>query len=504
MTTLNSGLLFQRKYESDVNAVRRFILANEGVSNLKFRELYRMTAKSCTFIQLVKVKQSDLYWNLNKWLLRENWRDISIDSDTDNLIEVNQKKQCPKCAKEVFHSYLYSFSWVKTCPIHGVKLTSACPDCGNPWNFKTRYSSNPCTTCGTKRPKHFKERRSQLREHSKKEVNVFDAFWGFTQLHRRFANVLFYDYAENGCSAGITIGSEEFPNLAVSMHSRNLGLFKKIGLSTHSLPEKYFDGISINIDQFKSMPSNNEFITCDYVIFAIHEIDEEIRVALRLSVKKNYEEMDNVYPDRIDDYNEKIISYRIWKIITDEVLTSTRSFSTWWMRIFGILGIPYPEAPPIIHLVYTSDFSQIIEPSNEFRKWMYKNYLVNLFIYIYKHTLLLKCILRGKSELRIKNLSEGRRYVWSPTYNSFRIRVAGNHGLRVLYQPHPPWAEILKSTNVLKVYNNTPYFESFDQAHESTHWKNSFGRSLKAKKVNNLYNCLVKDTLYHKMSKYLG
>jgi len=103
---MNQALLFNRPGESDYNRFRRLIVANCGLNKL------------------------DEKLALPKYL--------GLD------------KQCPDCAKSLFHSDVNELFWLHVCPIHLADLTKTCPACGDQWPSVDRLTKAKCAMCGGK------------------------------------------------------------------------------------------------------------------------------------------------------------------------------------------------------------------------------------------------------------------------------------------------------------------------------------------------------------------
>lgn len=103
---MNKALLFNRPGESEYNRFRRLVVANCGTQNLEEK------------LALPK----------NMWVFN----------------------QCPECSKNIFHSEVNEFFWLKKCPIHLKELTSRCPCCRSRWPRLTELPKVKCAVCGGK------------------------------------------------------------------------------------------------------------------------------------------------------------------------------------------------------------------------------------------------------------------------------------------------------------------------------------------------------------------
>ncbi|MBT3015965.1 MAG: hypothetical protein N0C84_22850 [Candidatus Thiodiazotropha taylori] len=58
------------------------------------------------------------------------------------------KRQCPECAKELYHTDIFALPWLTLCPIHHCNLVSICPVCKMPWPNYKDLDKRVCTYCG--------------------------------------------------------------------------------------------------------------------------------------------------------------------------------------------------------------------------------------------------------------------------------------------------------------------------------------------------------------------
>jgi hypothetical protein len=57
-------------------------------------------------------------------------------------------RQCPSCAKHLFHPLLYELPSLQRCPIHHIQFTNRCPQCGLPWDRPLTMRTPSCEVCG--------------------------------------------------------------------------------------------------------------------------------------------------------------------------------------------------------------------------------------------------------------------------------------------------------------------------------------------------------------------
>jgi hypothetical protein len=128
---LNKGLYFERPYESEYSTIRRFLLANPGISMAMLSRILKNQNSGSGFST-----------RMQSFLGRSeaNFPYLNIDS--------TYKRQCPECAKEFYHSDVYALPWVLRCPIHHCEFTAVCPTCNKEWPNKKMIEKRSCATCG--------------------------------------------------------------------------------------------------------------------------------------------------------------------------------------------------------------------------------------------------------------------------------------------------------------------------------------------------------------------
>lgn len=71
----------------------------------------------------------------------------SLDSLLAQETESQPIRQCPTCAKKLFHSVVYQLPCLQLCPFHHQPLTLACPDCHKSWACPSSRTRVHCQTC---------------------------------------------------------------------------------------------------------------------------------------------------------------------------------------------------------------------------------------------------------------------------------------------------------------------------------------------------------------------
>ncbi|MCK0152479.1 DUF2384 domain-containing protein [Alcanivorax sp. S6407] len=125
--TLNTGSYFRHPEESAYATIRRALVHNSGVPLARFK----------------KVANSMTPLNIYSWLVDKQNMGTSLFPFSDEA-----PRQCPICAKSLFHTEYYSLPWLTRCPIHNIPFEEKCPDCGKYWPNIKSLPRNPCPTCG--------------------------------------------------------------------------------------------------------------------------------------------------------------------------------------------------------------------------------------------------------------------------------------------------------------------------------------------------------------------
>jgi len=129
---LNMGYLFEQPNESTYNLLRRCMICNPGAPLTLIESNLR----------LIDTKSKSTMDRL---------RQLKLTPD-DALIQVklpmSYQRQCPQCAKGLYHTDIYILPWLTHCPIHHCELTTICPGCNKSWPDKNELSRRDCNTCG--------------------------------------------------------------------------------------------------------------------------------------------------------------------------------------------------------------------------------------------------------------------------------------------------------------------------------------------------------------------
>ncbi len=126
---MNEAKRFYSKFESPYNVARRLTIANPA---------YHERGPTQTFFKHLEKKCYSITGKSSH----------IFPQCFSRIMHLQMKKQCPECARVVFHSPLYDFDWMLKCPIHRVPLLQFCPTCKKGWTTISGLISNSCATCG--------------------------------------------------------------------------------------------------------------------------------------------------------------------------------------------------------------------------------------------------------------------------------------------------------------------------------------------------------------------
>lgn len=117
----NSGVSFSHPLESSYALARRLQIANPVASLKESATLYRR------FIATEPVDSIERY--------------LPQDST------IHSVRQCPLCAKHMFHPSVYRVPGMFLCPVHDIRFSRSCPDCGQSWERPLYVRHPQCETC---------------------------------------------------------------------------------------------------------------------------------------------------------------------------------------------------------------------------------------------------------------------------------------------------------------------------------------------------------------------
>lgn len=143
---LNTGLLLRRPFESQVNAYRRFLIANQSRSVGSLRDELRKAVDDRPYS---KTDTDDLAATYERAYCDVHKIPYSTPA---KILFGTCKRNCPECEQICYHCYLYQYPWFAVCPIHRRALTMRCPDCGQLWPKPSELPHRDCLRCGIRFP----------------------------------------------------------------------------------------------------------------------------------------------------------------------------------------------------------------------------------------------------------------------------------------------------------------------------------------------------------------
>ena len=221
---MNLGLILQREYESKVNVRRRHKVAQDRIISDPNRK--KLIASS----RALSVRQ--------KFLNFVEGTD-TVEGISMYLVLRGTHRNCPSCAKAIYHSSIYDCPWLTLCPIHLEPLSSICSTCGSSY----KAAQPDCPECGHEIP------LSVLSEN-----NAFKPFDDLERLstlihtveegHRQLCvdSSTPYDRVGNGV-CGTSVLNYGFPSLCTDIIDKSETTFKVLGVHLNKLRKVDFHGV---------------------------------------------------------------------------------------------------------------------------------------------------------------------------------------------------------------------------------------------------------------------
>lgn len=464
MISFNHGQLLKLDYESDYNAVRRFLICNPGFSRRHFvsysnSRLNRLldtppeiiaknTGKprlstNLDFPCMVKEIQSisDNYWK-NPWLRRSNWFSGAYDN-------VTAKWQCPQCAGISFHSHAYSIGWFNKCTIHNVEITSHCPECGKKWpKISNLFSGNLCSTCGRKNLTSVVQKRKENTKDVEQIPYAIERVWRWKISAKNAISILFEDHGLlNKPSNCIDYNDPIYPGVLSSMDPKECELIGKI---SDTIPSLSYIEIPCSFDCDKSS-ENKGFEQKSYASV----IEDELCILygyLSQSKKSILSELDSTYFYYGIPYGFEVITLTqiiFFTIVFNQISKDNKKEPEEWIdKIYSKIRMPTPyfNHKP---LAITNDTDKLyLSVPDKLSEWYIRTSIRNLFLYIFKTVSILKILNSDNLSAKYVRDEMGNEIgEWSQECVRFFLRRKGNN-LVLLYEESPSWMEILNCPSV--------------------------------------------------------
>ncbi len=142
---LSTAQFLRRDYESDYGTQRRLIWANR----LQWGSKTLRNIKSQLVFKGADISAVETFKDLSA-LIHKGEPDLAPSDELilDGYWPDRAIRNCPQCARLIYHSSLYQLPWLKYCPFHHCRIVKRCPDCGRPWQKPYECRFHKCTTCG--------------------------------------------------------------------------------------------------------------------------------------------------------------------------------------------------------------------------------------------------------------------------------------------------------------------------------------------------------------------
>lgn len=175
---LNTGLLLRKPYESDYNAYRRFLIANQHLTASQLSAAILRACRTLTQSEEYRNRKSqncgsspcsdfdapnlgrtrvrfqntlptlERRHELAHFLEQYHLHQHSMEDNVICPVSTPTRTNCAECARLCFHSGLYELPWLTACPIHHIPLVTLCPECQLPWPKFGELYGRQCGTCG--------------------------------------------------------------------------------------------------------------------------------------------------------------------------------------------------------------------------------------------------------------------------------------------------------------------------------------------------------------------
>jgi len=458
MISFNHGQFLKIDYESDYNAVRRFLICNPGFSRRHFvhhphsrlkvglldnlPETVTKYAKEprlstdIDFPIMVKGIQSipKNYWE-SPWLRRSSWF-----SGAYNRVSANW--QCPLCASIAFHSHVYSAVWFDKCPIHNEEITSYCPECGIRWpNLSNLLSDNKCSNCGRQNLTSVLQTRKKNPKIVKQIANVLKHAWQWKISENKTISIIFEDHGPlNEPSNSIGYNDNIYPGVIGIFNHEECELIEKI---SDAIPALSCVEIPCSFDQ---ITESNGFEKTTYISI----VEDELGILLSYldqNKRNGLEELDNAcfyygIPYGFDVI--KLTQVVFFSIVFKQILKDNKKHNDEWIdKIYSKIRMPTPyfnHRP--LSIVSNTDNRHMSVP-NKLLEWYVRTSIKNLFLYIYKTIGVLKIINSAQlSAEMVRDEMADKIGEWSQECARFYLRKKDNK-LLLLYEKAPSWDDIL-------------------------------------------------------------
>ncbi|MEJ1343139.1 MAG: hypothetical protein RPU34_15125 [Candidatus Sedimenticola sp. (ex Thyasira tokunagai)] len=436
MIDWNTGELFKKPFESDSNAIRRFFVANDLRHYKKILGEYKGSLSEDKALDLVKSIQGKSYWEKNHWLYQKHWGKFK-----------GSTRQCPLCAKELYHTHAFSYPWLKICPIHHIEITSHCPDCNAPWHPQFRvFTCANCPTCGTRRAPTLPLKKAQVAQLNKSALEVIRILWELPRLDQYAVHILYYDFVNHGLDAGIIEDNDYYPVVSLNMSPKLKKLLPFIEIDER-FPLSDFSKKTYKLQPIQDVSLNdNKRSNEAYINTIIRRCLNKLSIALE-SVGIDVKDEKKCHPLFREKLDAKLIFQTAFFILTAILFQTDRKHASilFWIRFIELVIGRSPSFPPIVHLLYSPFYHQFYSTPKSFRIWMLTNNIKCLFICLILDLDRLQAYEDERDQLGVRPGISRTCTNYATQFRLFRLAIEKDGSCSVLYKVLPSWNDIVKT-----------------------------------------------------------
>ncbi|MCP5017652.1 MAG: hypothetical protein GY938_20630 [Ketobacter sp.] len=236
MTYLNTGLNLRLPLESDYNAFRRFLITNRHAGLNIYSSLSR------------QLKQRSAKWKgkpaleLAQLAERKRCEELGIDYQTPHPLEPSVAiLNCPECAQQCYHNYLYQYPWFIRCPFHDLPLVEQCPGCHQDWPTPGTLNKRHCSICGSNLKMSNILIKRKLKESDFQHLRQIESAISYHDSIKK-AYLFSGQCDPKGCHKHHSIEphSLHFPSYVCALDSRYHAFFCKLGINIEKTVQKKY------------------------------------------------------------------------------------------------------------------------------------------------------------------------------------------------------------------------------------------------------------------------
>lgn len=221
---LNEGLRFRHPLESYYNIYRRLVISNPAYGGLKTPTAI---AKLQSHIKTISNASDVIFHNYLLQFTQDNHSLKPLNLVRQRNMSDLCVRQCPECARSVFHTNIFNYSWVISCPIHDTPLLKRCPNCNFRWRNRNEIHGEQCDLCGCRTAYDSHELRKRFNDTIGTElVDYFRIAGIFSETTARTISMSNDCYRRefmkinNPNSAGVVQATNKQATKAISSHIR--------------------------------------------------------------------------------------------------------------------------------------------------------------------------------------------------------------------------------------------------------------------------------------------